>query len=189
MTPVTRNCEFCNEPFQPTPGPMAGKQRFCSTKHRVYASRKGLSTKLRVTDDKPKATTEAAAIDWNTLPGNMKDKSEVMRRQIRRELERELTSQADQYRAECDANVAAYKATFDAQNARFKALRDEERRRYQEGIEVYRAKGLITPNEYALIRSCLHPDSRASVSDEKLASAFRVFNDSRIKTLLVKEKG
>ena len=66
-------------------------------------------------------------------------------------------------------------------------MRDDERRRYQEGIEVYRAKGLITLDEYNVIRSCLHPDSRASVSDKKLAAAFRLFNDSRIKTLLVKK--
>ena len=42
MTSVTRNCEYCNELFTPTPGPMAVKQRFCSTKHRVYASREGI---------------------------------------------------------------------------------------------------------------------------------------------------
>jgi hypothetical protein len=50
MTGVTRNmrlCEYCNEPFEPTQGPMAAKQRFCCTKHRVYASREGL---YRATD-------------------------------------------------------------------------------------------------------------------------------------------
>jgi hypothetical protein len=38
----TRRCDYCNQPFTPTPGPMATKQRFCCAKHRVYASREGL---------------------------------------------------------------------------------------------------------------------------------------------------
>lgn len=38
---VTRNCEYCSEPFTPAPGPMAAKQRFCCTKHRIYANRQG----------------------------------------------------------------------------------------------------------------------------------------------------
>ena len=37
--PVTRNCEYCGEPFTPTPGAMAANQRFCCTNHRIYASR------------------------------------------------------------------------------------------------------------------------------------------------------
>ena len=57
MTSVTRNCAYCNEPFEPTPGPMASKQRFCSTKHRIYASREGLYADTA--DRKP--TSEADA--------------------------------------------------------------------------------------------------------------------------------
>lgn len=172
MTAVTRNCEFCNEPFQPTPGPMAGKQRFCSTKHRVYASRKGLSTKLRVTDDKPKATTEAAVIDWNTLPGTAKAKLERAERRIRRELELEFKQRV---RAEVEAQT--------------RLVRNSMRVAQEQAAIVLKSRrGVMTRADYDVIRSCLHPDSRASVSDEKLASAFRVFNDSRIKTLLVKEK-
>jgi hypothetical protein len=29
-------CDYCREPFTPTPGPMANKQRFCCTNHRIY---------------------------------------------------------------------------------------------------------------------------------------------------------
>jgi hypothetical protein len=94
----------------------------------------------------------------------------------------------DQYKAQCDANVAAFKAKLESEAQQARALRDDERRRYQEGIEVYRAKGLITPSDYTTILSCLHPDSRNSVSDEKLAAAFRLFNDSRLQTLLVKKR-
>jgi hypothetical protein len=185
---------------------MTATQRFCSTKHRVYASRArrdDIANRVRkwnrehgrqTAADKPEpqpssSTTEPdePPIDWASLPGTAAQKAERMRRQVRRELEAEVRAELDQYRAKLDSDFAAHKAAYDAQNARMNALRDEERRRYQEGIEVRRANGLITPDDYNVIRSCLHPDSRASVTDQKLATAFRLFNDSRIKTLLVKE--
>ena len=64
VTRNTRNCEYCNEPFTPTPGPMAAKQRFCCTKHRVYASREGVGPNIaqRSTSDADTDTTIAAAI-------------------------------------------------------------------------------------------------------------------------------
>ena len=137
---------------------------------------------------------EATVIDWDSLPPKAKDREAVMRRVIRKELEKEyrtrLLAETDQYRAECDTNVAAYKAKLESEAQQERAMRDEERRRYKEGIEVYRAKGLITPGDFNLIRSCLHPDTRAGggVSEEMLKNAFQLFNDSRIKTLLVKEE-
>lgn len=138
------------------------------------------------------AVAETVPIDWSTIPGNQRDKLERAKASIRKELEREfrtrLVAELDQHRAKLDEDWAAYKAKMDAQNQRERAARDEERRTYKRGIEVQRAKGLITPDDYNTIRSCLHPDSRASVTDEKLAAAFRLFNDSRIKILLVKEK-
>jgi hypothetical protein len=185
---------------------MAATQRFCCTKHRVYASRArraDIADRVRnwnrehgrqTAPDKPEpqpssSTTEPdePPIDWASLPGTAALKAERIRRQVRRELEAEVRAELDQYRAKLDSDFATYKATYDAQNARINAMRDDERRRYREGIEVYRAKGLITPDDYNTIRACLHPDSRASASDAKLAKAFRLFNDSRMKILLVKE--
>jgi hypothetical protein len=193
---------------------MAATQRFCCTKHRIYASRArraDAADRVRkwnrehgrqTATDKPKPGStdkpDDPPIDWASLPGTVAQKMEAARRRIRRELEAEKLAELDQYRAQCDADVAAYKAkldsdfaahkaAYDAQNARFNAMRDDERRRYQQTIDASRAKGLITPDDYNTIRSCLHPDSRASVTDKKLATAFRLFNDSRIKTLLVKE--
>ena len=134
---------------------------------------------------------EAAPVAWDTIPGSQRDKLErakaTMRRQLEREVRARMLAELDQYRAKLDADWRAYKADYDRTNAAFNAMRDEERRRYQLGIEVHRAKGLIPAADYNLIRSCLHPDSRSSVTDEKLAAAFRLFNDERIKTLLVKE--
>lgn len=47
--------------------------------------------------------------------------------------------------------------------------------------------GVFTRSEYDLIRSCLHPDSRSSASDDKLAIAFQVFNDADIMLMSEKE--
>lgn len=137
------------------------------------------------------AAAEATPVIWDTIPGTQREKLDRVKASIRKELEKEfrtrLLAELDQYRAKLDSDFAAHKAAYDAENQRFNAVRDDERRRYREVIEINRAKGLITPSEYDLIRSCLHPDSRLSASDEKLAAAFRVFNESRIRTLLVKE--
>lgn len=47
-------------------------------------------------------------------------------------------------------------------------------------------RGVLNKADFNLIRSCLHPDSRNSVSDEKLAQAFMIFNKLEIN--LLKEK-
>jgi hypothetical protein len=150
-----------------------------------------VARKRRAVQAAREAAAEAAPVAWETIPGNQQVKLERAKRSMQRQLDKEyqarLLAELDQHRAKLDSDFAAHKAAYDAQNAAVKAMRDDERRRYKEGIEVYRAKGLITPDEYNVIRSCLHPDSRASVTDEKLAAAFRLFNDSRIRTLLVKE--
>ena len=41
-------------------------------------------------------------------------------------------------------------------------------------------KGFFTRAEFDLVRSCLHPDSRLSVSDEKLAKAFAIISAAEI---------
>lgn len=46
-------------------------------------------------------------------------------------------------------------------------------------------RGAMTSDIYKLILSCLHPDSRKSVSERKLAEAFRTFKDMQV--VLVKE--
>jgi ParB-like chromosome segregation protein Spo0J len=159
------------------------KERFGISDTTIGEARRYLEGHAAGRDELPPA--------WDTIPGNQREKLEKAKASIRRQLEREfrtrLLAEMDQYRAQCDANVAAYKAQLDEQDRKIRASRDEERARYNRYIEVARTKGLITPDEYALIRSCLHPDSRQSVTDQKLAAAFRVFNDLRIKTLLVKE--
>ena len=136
------------------------------------------------------ATIELAGpVDYNTMPGTAVQKMERIERRLRKELRKEfetrLLAQTDQYRAQCDENVAAYKAELDRRAQVERTMRDEERRVYKQGIEVARAKGLITPDDWTLIVRCLHPDN--SASEQARTKAFRVFNDPKIKTLLVKE--
>jgi len=127
-----------------------------------------------------------------SIPGSQKDKLERAKLAMRKEFERKLTAELNKHIAKLEEDLAAHKAAFDEQrkqqNKWINERRDAERKRYQEGIEVQRANGIISPDDFDRIRSCLHPDSRNSVSDEKLADAFRVFNDSRVKTLLVREE-
>ena len=92
-----------------------------------------------------------------------------------------------EYRAECDANVAAYKAALDAEYKRLYDVRNEDYRRYREVVEAQRARGVMSLRDYNTILSCLHPDSRKSASDEKLATAFQLLKDPRVKALLAKE--
>jgi hypothetical protein len=191
---------------------MAAKQRFCCTNHRIYANRKApdkqgatqqqqAAKKRQARHTEPAASAQpaqeakdqAVTIDWASLPGNQREKLDrakaFIRKQLERELRAEANAEAEQYRAQCDANVAAYKAQLDARAQSERARRDEERERYKTFLDAHRAKGLITPDEYRVIWSCLHPDSRASASDQKLAKAFRLFNNERVKALLVKEVG
>src|SRR6516164_8065826 len=83
-----------------------------------------------------RAVAEAAPIDWTTIPGNQREKLDRAKVSIRKELEKgfrtRFLAEADQYRAQCDANVAAYKAKLDAQAERERARRDQERRFYDE---------------------------------------------------------
>jgi hypothetical protein len=143
---------------------------YCSNacRQRAYRNRKLFDWEIARLKVNPKPIHNATAVT---------DKAEDTIRRLRHRI-KELEAEFGQYRAECDANVAK----LEAETQRQRALRDEERRRYQEGIEVHRAqsRGIFTRAEYDLIRSCLHPDSRASASDRKLANAFRSFNEAAI---------
>jgi hypothetical protein len=177
-------CQDCGTEFH-----ARADAKFCSVSCRQHAQR-------RRRDDEIESLRRKLSDEIELLrgqpTGNQRTKLDRAKAAIRKELEEEfrtrLEAELNQYRAKLDADFAAHKAAYDAQNARINALLDKARRRYQESIEVYRAKGLITLDDYNTIRSCLHPDSRVSATDKKLATAFRLFNDSRVKTLLVKEK-
>lgn len=65
--------------------------------------------------------------------------------------------------------------------SRIQALEQEIKRIEGSARRVLAARnGILSRSDYDLIRSCLHPDSRLSVTDQKLANAFRVFNEAEI---------
>jgi hypothetical protein len=76
-TTVTRYCAYCNEPFTPKPGPMEAKQRFCCTRHRVYANRDGKRPEREHVEQEAK--TEAAPINWDSMPLTARKKRELKR--------------------------------------------------------------------------------------------------------------
>jgi hypothetical protein len=113
---------------------------------------------------------DATVLDWDSLPGNMTQKAETMRRQVRRELE-----------AEFEPLVQA-----EVQN-RLKGWierTEQERREHKRVLDAQR--GVFTKSDYNQIWSCLHPDSRQSTSKEKLDKVFKLF-DERKSVLLKKE--
>ena len=113
---------------------------------------------------KADATT---TIDWDTLPAKVKDREAVMRRVIRRELDNEFEPRVQ---AEVSARVGAvYRQA--------KEMDDEARR------VLDARKGVFSKADYDVIRSCLHPDSRHSASDAKLAKAFRLVDGAKLPLL------
>jgi hypothetical protein len=118
-----------------------------------------------------KAIEQEKSIDWASLPGSMQEKLGVMRRQVRREQEAEFEPRVQ-------AQVQARLAT---------EIKHMERMRAESRRVLDSRKGIITRADFDLIRSCLHPDSRLSVSDQKLAEAFRIFNEAEVLFLDEKE--
>jgi hypothetical protein len=100
----------------------------------------------------------------------MKDKLAVMRRQVRKELEAEFEPRIQ---AEVQRRVGQSREELDRLRAEARRVLDAR-------------EGIFTKKDYDLIRSCLHPDSRASVTDQKLSTAFRIFNEANI--VLLNEK-
>jgi ParB-like chromosome segregation protein Spo0J len=131
----------------------------------------------------------AAPAAWDTIPGTVQQKLEREKRRLCKKLEKDfdtrLLAQTDQYRAKCDQDVAAFKAELERRANVANDMQRKQYEQYQIVIEANRAKGLITPDDWTLIVRCLHPDN--SASEQARTKAFRVFNDPKIKTLLVKE--
>lgn len=155
-------------------------------------------------DDSPEPAT-VTGLDGKTYPRKsqsapQKPKEKAKRRSVR-EVEREhsemlvrFTREEHAARREAVADLkASLKAEAEAERERMRRMQDlasAEYDRYRKLIAALEKQktGIISDEEYNLIRSCLHPDSRNSVTEEKLAAAFRVFNDPRIKLALTKSE-
>lgn len=134
---------------------------------------------------------EAAPVDWDSIPGNQRDKLTRARESIRKELEREyrtrLLAEVDQEKARLNDKFVTYMAKVDAEAEAQKAERNAAYERYQTAVAAYKAKGLIPVSDYRLLYRCLHTDTHASVSEEDLNRAFHIITDPKVKALLVKE--
>jgi orotate phosphoribosyltransferase-like protein len=117
------------------------------------------------------AREKDVVIDWTTLPGTMKDKLEKMRRQVRRELEAEFESHV----------VAEVQHRLDG------AIKAIERRERSAARVLEGRNGIFTFAQYRLLKACLHPDGRDSVSPERLSEAFRLLNEADILLMNNKE--
>jgi hypothetical protein len=109
-------------------------------------------------------------IDASTLPISSREKLEAAIRQHKRKLEMEFEPRLQQRLQEllADTVLPAYNKS------------------YAEYQEVTKArKGLMDRTTFNKIRRCLHPDSRQSVSDERLHEAFQLF--SKMELLLLDE--
>ena len=120
-------------------------------------------------------TPEPEVIDWESLPPKVREREAVMRRVIRKEIERE------------------YKLLLEAEKAlRFqaevRAARAGSMERNVKRVLDTRGGAVFSSADYALIRKCLHPDTRngGGVSEQNLTKAFRLINEAKL--LLCKEQ-
>jgi hypothetical protein len=113
-----------------------------------------------------------AAINWDSLPGTAAKKLEVMRRQVRRELEAEFE---DRVWADVNARVAG------ARNA-MRVMQEQARK------VLDSRKGIFTSSEWKQILFVAHPDTGKSVSDEHRANVFRLLNEADIVLLSEKDR-
>jgi hypothetical protein len=141
-------------------------------------------------------TLEQVTKDFG-LPSVQHAKIAVAREEGRREPKVERGDLSMSAQQKFDAAMRAYKAKLDADfnnrvNQRVREFLEEtilpkHRQEQEQAYKIMRArKGIMDKASFRLIWSALHPDSRKSISDRKLAEAFDVF--SRLEKLLLDEK-
>lgn len=113
------------------------------------------------------AKSEAVEISWASAPGTAKDKLERLEKRLQREFDQRVTEAANK---ETERYLEFWLSQYRQTWAELERVRKSHR-------------GAFTRDDYNMIRSCLHPDSRLSVSDDKLAEAFRLFNEANIELI------
>lgn len=131
---------------------------------------------VAITDD-----GEVMVVDWATMPGTAKAKIMSMRNGLARVYQRQVNERVEKVKAEYLDRLRSER------ESRFGAIEADLKRReraVQRANEAFRAKGLITEQEYKTILAVVHPDN--SASEERRAEAFRLLRDPKIRVLLVK---
>jgi transposase len=109
-------------------------------------------------------------IDPATLSASARQKFDAAIRQHQRKLDAELADFRAQLVTEFDRFKVDWLRTMNAKQAEYDAV-------------ISARKGVMTRKTFDAIRRCLHPDSRQSVSDDRLAEAFRLFGRLELKLL------
>jgi ParB-like chromosome segregation protein Spo0J len=131
------------------------------------------------------------------LPSVQHAKLAVAREEGRREPKVDRSDLSLTAQQKYDAAIRAYTKNLDGQfhltvNKRVREFLEatilpQHRKEQEQARQIMRArKGIMDKTSFRLIWSALHPDSRKSISDRKLAEAFDIF--SRLEKLLLDEK-
>lgn len=113
-------------------------------------------------------------IDPASLSPSAQQKLDAAIRQHKRKLELEIIQEREGLTAEFDRYRIDWLRTLNERQAEYDAV-------------ISARKGVMTRRAFDAIRRCLHPDSRQSVSEERLAEAFRLFSKLEIKLLAESE--
>ena len=124
---------------------------------------------VRIFRDGVAAGIQQAAIDPTTLSASAQERLAIAMRQHQRTLDQ-------QFEQRVQAEVRSRLSNV------LPELREKERQAQQ---VLERRRGIMRKPDYDTVLTCVHPDSRRSASDEKLAKAFRIWTD--IKPLVLDE--
>lgn len=124
----------------------------------------------------------------------------VAKEQGRREPKVERSDLSLTAQAKFDAAINAYKVKLASEfkeTVRLEVLRicnevqfpywRDQIQKLNDSIEKLRSKGVMTGDQFKMIWTCLHADSRNSVSDKKLNEAFNMFEGLRLMLVSAKE--
>lgn len=156
------------------PEPTPSSQELAALRKHVAALEQESAALKAPKAAQPVTNREPAPIDANTLPGSAQQKLEAAIWQHKKNLDRELERRVH----EESAKLRAMWNEIHLPNYR-KKLAEAER-------AIKARKGVMNRATFKIFLTCLHPDSRKSLSDERMGEAFRLLND--LEPVLVKEE-
>jgi hypothetical protein len=159
-----------SKPATDTMATAALKAELAAAQQRIAELEQGRTERAQAKSAEPKPSPE---IDPASLPKSYRERFEAMCRRQEREYarrEREFEGRVRQAAEEQAREV--FERMFGAWRESFK----KAKRQIELFEKIYTRAPIMTKKEFELIHSCIHPDSRLSVSDEKLHRAFLVID-------------
>jgi hypothetical protein len=117
---------------------------------------------------------EELGVDPETLSLTAQAKLRVAKERLERQLRAEHAARLRGVDEEVRLRVVAEGKDYLARIKEREAEANKTKKLYREWFN--QGKKVLTIDEFNLVRSCLHPDTRKSLTPEKLESAFVVFN-------------